>query len=144
MSDSCIGCPMHLSVCKAECCEEFRVSVSPRMPLKRGDVLRLRNVDEDFELYCNLREFKSDKDYIYIVLDRFRRFGKYLYVYKRCSLLTEDLLCRGHSGEVERPRICDYPNIKDGAGGESIYITSNCLYEVNGGIKEKWKKQMSQ
>lgn len=144
MSNNCIGCPMHLSVCKAECCSEFRLKTDMRQHLKKGDVIRIQNTDDDLELYYNLHGCKSDKDYVYIVIKAFRRIGRFVYVEARCSLLTDDLLCKGHNGEVKRPKLCDYPNIKEGSGGKSIYITNNCLFEVNGGIREKWKNKMSQ
>ena len=124
----CDDCLCNHHICEAECCKEFRIRINPRLTFRKGMKIPIRNTSPDFELYVKLRGFTSDKNFVYVKLDDFEKKGNYLYIYSKCELLTDDLLCMGHHGEVPRPKMCDFPNKDDNGVGMGIYLTPRCVF----------------
>ena len=128
-NNPCDNCLCNLKRCKAECCKEFRIRSNPRQRLKKGDVIKIKNNDEDFELYAALRGFTSDKEYVNVVLNDFKQVGRYVFIYAKCALLTKEDKCSAHNGMFPRPKMCDYPNKNDDGKGRGIYLTPNCVFK---------------
>lgn len=127
---SCDNCLCHLHVCDADCCKEFRIKITiPRPRYKRGDVVYIKNDDDDdFQYYAKLRGFPTDKNGVtHVLLDDFVQRGGYLYIYSTCFLLNKDNTCSVH-GTSAQPRICEFPNKHD-KGGDKVYLTSRCVYK---------------
>lgn len=124
--EKCDNCLCHLPVCKAECCKQFRIKINPRFQYKQGHIVKIKNDDDDFELYAKLHGFEADKDFVYVPLIDFERKGRYLMINARCKLLSDDNKCTEHFTK-NRPKICDYPN-KDGVC-DGIYLTPNCVFK---------------
>ena len=126
MSEACDNCLCWLKVCDAECCKQFRLIVNPRQHYKKGQQLIINDVDEDYKKYMALHNQEVFKDGVRITLDNFKKVGKYLFIYTRCSMLNAQNQCRLHNSP-EQPKACKFPN-KDGRR-KDIYLTPNCLYK---------------
>jgi len=138
MKSSCVGCPMHLWFCKAECCKMFTMLVTG--DFRKGVVYDFGvDLDDDMKHYYKLHGVTVIGNHILrIKLKDFDYEPGRLTIYMKCKALTKDLMCSLHNKDTQ-PIICTKPNISEGVVGTNAFITPRCMYKETGGLKEEWK-----
>lgn len=137
-----VSCIDHLSICKAECCRKFRFTINnvDLKSLRKGRVviIDVSQFSDDLIRYYKLHKCKIIKNKMYLRLDKFTVDGDVLEINQKCVALTKDNMCSLHNKEGQ-PKVCKYPNYKEGVGNSNVYITPNCLYCSKGGVCDKFK-----
>ncbi len=122
----CDNCLCHLKICKAECCKQFKVTLTKNVRVFKGMELGWMSSDEDLLYYYKLHGCVVNGNKVYLKLDKFEKNGKELIIHNTCMALTDDNLCYLHNTS-KQPKICTYPN-KTGTG-EKVYLTPNCVFK---------------
>jgi len=126
------GCLSWLDVCGAECCKVLR--------FHKSVVRNFRSVEGTQRVFVNLCDMSEDILYYNslhggevigstMLFDdgKIERVGDFVYVYRKCDMLTDDLLCKVH-GTEDKPLICQGLS-KETAKNGKYWLTPNCLFK---------------
>ena len=121
-------CLENHSICKAICCQRVSFPNPVGVGLRQGMKMRfLAKRNKDIDWYMELHRIKPVDNGFEFTLGKHWRRGKYLIVEKRCTLLGEDLRCKGHPDK--KPLICQKLNEHTTTEEKKLYyINKECIF----------------
>jgi len=140
----CTKCTEWLHHCKAECCRVCSISLTycisnPKCDFTKKYVVFKILLASDMQWYFRLRGFTYARSILKINSKYCVVKGEYIYIYKDCKLLKNNL-CLGHPNL--KPKICREFNFETMNTMEGVMLTPNCLFKYKlEGIKHENNKR---
>ena len=130
---SCKDCLGWLPICQAICCRGFILTKKGGWKVKKGDIVRVGGTKPNMKRYYELHGARVDRGILSVKLNDFEVNGELLDVLNKCSLLGDNLKCKGHPDDY--PQICkDYTEEKYGSKGYFNFPV--CLYRFKKEAKQ--------
>lgn len=124
---TCTDCPEWLKYCKAECCKFVMIEMSPHELLKKGDDLDVKTLlTKDGIRYFKLRGVRYCHGIMKFPKQYCIASGPRILYIKRCELLSDDFLCKGHD-DGRKPDFCKSLTMET-RKNPKYHVTANCLF----------------